>query len=405
MKVTVIGLGYIGLPTCLVLAHNNFEVIGIDINHDVVNKINNAEPHIVEPGIDVLLTEAVNDYNFKAKTEPEDSDVFMICVPTPFHSVNNDQTIPQPNIDFVLDATDLISKHIKENNIVILESTSPVGTTEKIANQLKLNGVDVDKIKIAYCPERVLPGNIISELVENDRVVGGLTQNCTKAACKFYETFVTGNVLPTNARTAEMCKLTENSFRDVNIAFANELSVLCENLSINTWELIELANKHPRVNILNPGPGVGGHCISVDPWFIAAQDQENSKLIQTGRKVNLEKTDWVIENIKQHHKKNNGSKSMNVEICLLGLAFKPNVDDLRESPAITIANRLKKDGYSVFAVEPNIKSHDNFTLVNLEEAISMNSTIVALVMHDEFIQNKDDIISCPNFIDYCGLNK
>lgn len=404
-KVCVIGLGYIGLPTSVILGLNNFDVIGVDLNKKVIDKLNNSQTHIVEPDLSELLCKVIEKGCFKAKLEPEVADIFIICVPTPFKK--SSKLIPEPNIDYVMEATTSLSKYIKKGDLIILESTSPVGTTELVQKRLIELGINTNDINIAYCPERVLPGNIMSELVENDRIVGGLSKNSTKAAVDFYKSFVKGRVLDTDANTAEMCKLTENSFRDVNIAFANELSLLCSNLSIDVWELITLANRHPRVNILQPGPGVGGHCISVDPWFIASKDKDNSKLIQAARHVNLNKTKWVSSKIKEYYKKVAFEKKLsNLKISILGLAFKPDIDDLRESPAEEIASSLVDEGYPVNVVEPNIQNHDKFDLLLLDEVIKSNSLKIVLVNHKEFVKNKDNISSDESMImDFCGLYK
>ncbi len=293
--INVIGLGYIGLPTAALLASQGFTVMGTDISKHAVDVINQGKIHIVEPDLDAFVRSAVAAGRLKASILPQAGDIYMICVPTPFHEGGE---IPQPNIDYVLAATRSIAPFVKPGDLVILESTSPVGTTEHMQTVLKEAGVKVDEVHMAYCPERVLPGKIMTELVDNDRVVGGLTPAATQAVAGFYRTFVRGSVLETDAKTAEMCKLTENSFRDVNIAFANELSLVCDKEGINVWDLIRLANHHPRVNILQPGTGVGGHCIAVDPWFIVARDVENTRLIRTARDVNNHKTDWVIDKIK-----------------------------------------------------------------------------------------------------------
>jgi UDP-N-acetyl-D-mannosaminuronic acid dehydrogenase len=314
----------------------------------------------------------------KAFTTPQAGDVYMICVPTPFHEGDG---IPQPNIDYVLAATRSIAGFVKPGDLVILESTSPVGTTQQMAEVLKTEGVDVSQIQMAYCPERVLPGKIMTELVENDRVVGGLTPEATQAVSAFYRTFVRGGVLETDAKTAEMCKLTENSFRDVNIAFANELSLICAKEGINVWNLIQLANRHPRVNILQPGAGVGGHCIAVDPWFIVARDPENARLIRTAREVNNHKTVWAIDQIKIAVADASARTGCKPRVACLGLAFKPDIDDLRESPAVHIANALLTQGYDVVTVEPNIESHDRFTLVTLEDAFKTADVLAVLVKH------------------------
>ncbi|WP_187106954.1 UDP-N-acetyl-D-mannosamine dehydrogenase [Campylobacter hyointestinalis] len=394
-KICIIGLGYIGLPTAALLASNGYEVHGVDVVKKVVDTINNGKIHIVEPDLANFVKQAVDSGNLKADIKPIEADIFIIAVPTPFH----DGFIP--NIDYVISAAKSIAPYVKSGNIVILESTSPVGTTHKVEEILSQNGVDTSKIYVAHCPERVLPGKIMKELVSNDRIVGGTTYEATKATAKFYREFVEGEVLETNAKTAEMAKLTENSFRDVNIAFANELSMLCDKFDINVWELIKLANRHPRVNILNPGAGVGGHCIAVDPWFIVYAGGETAKLIKTSREVNNYKTEWVIEKIKNAALKfenNNGKKA---KIACMGLAFKPDIDDLRESPALDIARRLKKDGIDIIAVEPNIQSHADFEIVNHQKAIEMADIIVFLVAHKEFKN-----LNIKNSLDFCGvLNK
>ena len=341
-KICVIGLGYIGLPTAALLANRGYDVHGVDVVKSTVDTINQGKIHIVEPELDTFVKSAVNSGKLKASLIPTQADVFIIAVPTPFHSGY------VPNVDYVVSATKSIATYVQEGNIVILESTSPVGTTELVEKTLKEEKIDTSKIYIAHCPERVLPGKIMKELVENDRIVGGLTQEATAKTVEFYNTFVSGEVLSTDARTAEMAKLTENSFRDTNIAFANELSMLCDKFDINVWELISLANRHPRVNILQPGAGVGGHCIAVDPWFIVHAGGETAKMIRTAREVNTYKTEWVIEKIKNAaltFEKQNGRKA---KVACMGLAFKPDIDDLRESPALYIARRLKADGLAEY---------------------------------------------------------
>ena len=340
--VCVIGLGYIGLPTAALLASNGYQVNGVDLSAHVVETINKGLIHIVEPDLDAYVRSAVKSGQLKAFNSPQSGDVYMICVPTPFHE---GAEIPRPNIDFVLAAIRSIASYVKSGDMVILESTSPVGTTQKVAELLNDEGVDITKIYIAYCPERVLPGKIMTELVSNDRVVGGLTPAATKQVSDFYRTFVTGEVLETDSKTAEMCKLTENSFRDVNIGFANELSLICAKDGINVWNLIQLANRHPRVNILHPGAGVGGHCIAVDPWFIVARDPENSRIIRAAREVNNRKTDWVVEQIKIAAEDATAKSGLKPKIACLGLAFKADIDDLRESPAVHIV--LHADGASL----------------------------------------------------------
>jgi UDP-N-acetyl-D-mannosaminuronic acid dehydrogenase len=400
-KVCVIGLGYIGLPTAALLASNGYDVVGVDLNAHAVDTINQGRIHIVEPDLDAFVRSAVTAGRLKAFTTPQQADIYMVCVPTPFHE---GEGIPQPNIDYVLEATRSIAGSIKPGDLIILESTSPVGTTAAMADVLAQAGVDVARINMAYCPERVLPGKIMTELVENDRVVGGLTEQATAAVSAFYRTFVRGDVLETDAQTAEMCKLTENSFRDVNIAFANELSMVCAKEGINVWNLIRLANRHPRVNILQPGAGVGGHCIAVDPWFIVARDPENARLIRAGREVNNHKTVWSIDQIKIAAADVTARTGRKPKIACLGLAFKPDIDDLRESPAVHIAATLLEQGYDIVAVEPNIEKHEQFTTVNLDEALRTVDVVAVLVKHRQFTEPavKAKLASLKT-VDFCGV--
>ncbi|QWD80054.1 UDP-N-acetyl-D-mannosamine dehydrogenase [Polynucleobacter sp. MWH-Spelu-300-X4] len=398
--ISVVGLGYIGLPTAALLASQGYTVVGTDISQHAVDTINQGKIHIVEPDLDAFVRSAVTAGRLKASTLPQAGDVYMICVPTPFHEGG---AIPQPNIDYVLAATRSIAPFVKPGDLVILESTSPVGTTEKMQAVLSEAGVKVEEVHMAYCPERVLPGKIMTELVENDRVVGGVTPAATKVVADFYRTFVRGEVLETEAKTAEMCKLTENSFRDVNIAFANELSLICDKERINVWNLIQLANRHPRVNILQPSAGVGGHCIAVDPWFIVARDVENAKLIRTAREVNNRKTDWVIDKIKIAAADATAKSGKKPTIACLGLAFKPDIDDLRESPALHVALALQSQGYDVIAVEPNIDSHDSFTVVGLEQALGSADVIAVLVRHRQFFApDVQKQLSSKAALDFCG---
>ena len=390
--ICVIGLGYIGLPTAALLANRGYQVHGVDIVQNTVDTINQGEIHIVEPELDTFVKSAVNSGNLKADTKPKDADVFIIAVPTPFYEGYI------PNIDYVVSATKAIIPYIKEGNIVILESTSPVGTTDKVAEILRKNGIDMSKVHVSHCPERVLPGQIMRELVENDRIVGGVTKEATKKTVDFYKTFVRGKVLETDDKTAEMAKLTENSFRDVNIAFANELSILCDKFNINVWELIKLANRHPRVNILHPGAGVRGHCIAVDPWFIVHSGGDNAKIIRTAREVNNYKTEWAIEKIKnaalQFEKENNRK----AKVACMGLAFKPDIDDLRESPALYITKKLIDNGLTVLAVEPNIDSFKEFEIVDYKEAIKSADIVTFLVAHKEFKG-----LEIMTNLDFCGV--
>ena len=392
-KICVMGLGYIGLPTGSLLANRGYKVHGVDVVQSTVDTINQGKIHIVEPDLDTFVQSAVNSGNMKADTKPAPADVFIIAVPTPF----KDNHVP--NVDYIVSATKSIAPYVKEGNIVILESTSPVGTTDLMEETLKKEGVDTSVIHFAHCPERVLPGKIMHELVHNDRIVGGTTKEATKETAAFYKTFVKGEVLETDARTAEMAKLTENSFRDVNIAFANELSMLSEKFGINVWELIELANRHPRVNILQPGCGVGGHCIAVDPWFIVDAAKGDANIIKTAREVNDYKSEWVVEKIKNQallFEKEEGKKA---KVACMGLAFKPDIDDLRESPALYITRRLIADGVDVMAVEPNIKAFSDFEIVDYQKAIDEADIIVFLVSHKEFIdieidQDKEVLTFC-----------
>jgi UDP-N-acetyl-D-mannosaminuronic acid dehydrogenase len=395
-KICVIGLGYIGLPTAALLANRGYSVHGVDVVASTVDIINQGKIHIVEPDLDTFVRAAVNSGNLKASLTPDIADVFIIAVPTPFHEGY------VPNVDYVVSATKAIAPYVKSGDIVILESTSPVGTTDLVGETLKEEGIDTSKLFIAHCPERVLPGHIMRELVENDRIVGGLTPEATEQTVQFYKTFVSGAVLSTDARTAEMAKLTENSFRDTNIAFANELSILCDKFGIDVWELIKLTNRHPRVNVLQPGAGVGGHCIAVDPWFIVHAGGDDAKIIRTAREVNTYKTEWSIEKIKNaalKFEKENGKKA---KVACMGLAFKPDIDDLRESPAVYITKSLISQGLEVLAVEPNIESHKNFEIINFETAINDADIIVYLVAHKEF---KGIRIFGKDVIDFCGVNK
>ena len=398
--VCVVGLGYIGLPTAALLARNGYQVVGVDLNAHAVETINQGRIHIVEPDLDTFVRSAVSAGRLKAFTTAQACDVYMICVPTPFHE---GEGIPQPNVDYVLSATRSIAGFVKPGDLVILESTSPVGTTQQMSEVLEAEGVDIRQIHMAYCPERVLPGKIMTELVENDRVVGGHTPTATRVVADFYRTFVRGEVLETNAKTAEMCKLTENSFRDVNIAFANELSLICANEGINVWNLIQLANRHPRVNILQPGTGVGGHCIAVDPWFIVARDVKNSRLIRTAREVNNFKTAWVTDQIKIATADTTARTGKRPTIACLGLAFKPDIDDLRESPALEAALALKSQGYDVIAVEPNINSHDCLSVVGIEQAIADADVFAILVKHRQFLlPSIRKQLESKAALDFCG---
>ncbi|WP_028867658.1 UDP-N-acetyl-D-mannosamine dehydrogenase [Psychromonas arctica] len=391
--ISVIGLGYIGLPTAAVIASRGFDVIGVDVNADAVNTINAGQIHIVEPDLDIVVRSVVTTGKLRATTTAEPADVFMVAVPTPF---KEDATSSHsPDLSYIEAAANMIAPVLVKGNLVILESTSPVGTTEKLAGWLKLARPDLtfpqDKgdaadIKVAHCPERVLPGHVLTELVSNDRVIGGMSDACSQLAIQLYEQFVRGECIVTNARTAEMAKLTENSFRDVNIAFANELSVICDKLKINVWELVKLANRHPRVNILNPGPGVGGHCIAVDPWFIVDSCPEEAKIIKQARLTNDAKPHYVVDQICKA-----ADEFKRPVIACLGLSFKADIDDLRESPALEIVKDLVAKGLGdIIAVEPNIKqlptslSESGVTLSSLGDALDKANVVVVLVDHKQF---------------------
>lgn len=397
-KVTILGLGYIGLPTAAMLASKDVHVHGVDINEGVVETINKGEVHFHEPDLERMVSDAVEKKLLVASLEPQQSEIYLIVVPTPF----NDKK--EPDISFVLDAASNISEFLKEDDLIIIESTSPVGTTEKVKNLVEVKRPDLrNKLNFAYCPERVLPGNIMYELINNDRVVGGLTKQATEMASEFYELFVEGEIHKTDAKTAEMCKLVENSSRDVQIAFANELSLICEKAGINVWELIDLANKHPRVNILKPGAGVGGHCIAVDPYFILSDYPLESQLIAKAREINNYKSFWVAEKITEARKSFEIEHGRKPKLALMGLAFKPNVDDLRESPAKYIVQKVIQDmqDEDVYIVEPNIESHNIFKLTDYAEATASADIIAYLVAHDEFKSIK--LNSNQIELNFCGV--
>lgn len=379
-KICVIGLGYIGLPTASLLATRGYQVHGVDVNPEVVETISAGNIHIYEPDLDVMVRSAVGSGNLKVSTQPIESDIFIIAVPTPFQSEY------QPDLSFVEKACRSIAKVLKPKNLVILESTSPVGTTKKMKEWIGSECPDLRNVSFAYCPERVLPGKILKELVENARIVGGLDKEATSQAVAFYRTFITGDILETDSDTAEMSKLTENAFRDVNIAFANELSIVCNHLGVDPWKVIELANHHPRVNILRPGPGVGGHCIAVDPWFIVASRPEETHLIRAARRVNDSKPDFVVQKVREYLKAKPEAK-----LVCLGLSFKPDIDDLRESPAVEIVERLHKVlGQKISVCEPHIqelptKLEGKAVLVELTPEINQFDLILHLVDHKQFL--------------------
>lgn len=419
-RISVIGLGYIGLPTAAMFASKEKSVIGVDVSQHVVDTINAGKIHIVEPELDTMVKKAVDGGFLKATTTAEPADVFLIAVPTPFLSVSSGSSIPEPDLSYIKSAAKSVAQVLQKGNLVILESTSPVGTTEQMSAWLaeerpdltfpQTHGQDSD-IRVAYCPERVLPGHVIRELVENDRVIGGVTNKCSDAAVQVYNTLVAGDCVVTNARTAEMVKLTENASRDVGIAFANELSMICDKLDINVWELLELANRHPRVNILQPGPGVGGHCIAVDPWFVVSSSPQLAKLIRAARDVNDSKPGWVLEKIKamvvDHLSTNPGMTASAVKIACFGITFKPDIDDCRESPALSIVEELS-DWHSgaVMVVEPNIDSLpvslEDCSLVSTEVAARDADIIVMLVGHKEF---SELVFDCARIVDTKGIIK
>jgi len=400
MKACFMGLGYIGLPTAIIAAKYGIEVVGVDVNQEVVDTTNSGKLHIVEEGLEELLKEVIASGKFKAYARPQEADAYFIVVPTPFKGNH------KPDISFVEAATKMVLPLLKEGDLFVIESTSPVGTTEKMAELIFESRPELKgKIHIAYCPERVLPGNIIYELVNNDRVIGGIDEASTEKAKEFYSYFVKGQLHSTNCRTAEMCKLTENASRDVQIAFANELSLICDKAGINVWELIELANRHPRVNILQPGCGVGGHCIAVDPYFISSAYPSESRIISEARQVDNYKAKWCAEKVRRamvDYELNNHRVPV---VALMGLAFKPNIDDLRESPAKSIASRVlqSSNNGNVMVVEPNIEEHNVFKLTNYKTAYEHADIVVFLVNHNEFaeLNYRTDV----EVLDFCGVFK
>lgn len=400
MKACFMGLGYIGLPAAIIAAEHGIDVIGVDVNPQVVDLTNKGFIHIVEPGLQELCQKVVASGRLKASVRPEVSDVYLIVVPTPFKGNH------EPDISFVETATRSVIPLLKENDLFVIESTSPVGTTEKMMQLIfSLRPELKGKIYIAYCPERVLPGNVIYELVHNDRVIGGINQESTEKATEFYSRFVKGKLHKTNAKTAEMCKLTENSSRDVQIAFANELSLICDKAGINVWELIELANKHPRVNILQPGSGVGGHCIAVDPYFITAEFPYESQLIAKAREINNYKAFWCAEKIENTMLKFELEHKQKPVVAMMGLAFKPDIDDLRESPAKYITTKVmqSRNNADILVVEPNVEEHKVFKLTGYKEAYEKADIIAFLVAHKEFkeLPYRDDKV----ILDFCGIFK
>jgi UDP-N-acetyl-D-mannosaminuronic acid dehydrogenase len=395
-SVVMMGLGYIGLPTAALIASRGLHVTGVDIHQNVVDTINKGQIHIVEPDLDGLVHHVVKKGYLKATLHPVTADVYLIAVPTPF----KDEYVP--DVSYVLAAVSKITPTLEKGALVILESTSPVGTTRLIEKQIYKYRPELEgHIYISYCPERVLPGNILHELKHNDRAIGGIDEISTKKAIAFYQYFVVGELHPTNAKTAEMVKLVENASRDNQIAFANELSIICDKAGINVWDMIALANKHPRVNILNPGTGVGGHCIAVDPWFIVSEFPKESGLIKKSRETNNYKTQWVLEKIKNKALGFKVENNRDAVIACMGLAFKPNIDDLRESPALLVATSLKEASFTTVNVEPNLQESTSIEITNTSSALEQADIIVFLVSHSEFKNLK-----LPNnkiILDFCGV--
>lgn len=394
------GLGYIGLPTAIISSQHGISVCGVDINPKVVEKTNRGELHIVEPGLQDLLKKAVDSKSLVASITPVESDVYLIVVPTPFKAKH------EPDISYVESATKAVIPFLKEGDLYIIESTSPVGTTEQMAELIFSERPELKgRIHIAYCPERVLPGNVIYELVNNDRVIGGIDDASADAAADFYGKFVTGHLYKTNCRTAEMCKLVENSSRDVQIAFANELSMICDRAGINVWELICLANKHPRVNILQPGCGVGGHCIAVDPYFITSAFPNEAKIIAQARRINNYKSDWCVEKAKNAILTFELKTGRKPQVALMGLAFKPNIDDLRESPAMRIASEILGEFADIdfHVAEPNIESHKDFKIEGYQASYDAADIVLYLTAHKEFFTLPND--GTKEILDFCGILK
>ncbi|MBR5638859.1 MAG: UDP-N-acetyl-D-mannosamine dehydrogenase [Muribaculaceae bacterium] len=400
MKACFMGLGYIGLPTAIIAAKSGIDIVGVDINSKVVEQTNAGHLHIVEPGLEDLLKEVIKSGKFRAMSQPEVSDAYFIVVPTPFKGEH------QPDISYVENATRMVLPLLKSGDLFVIESTSPVGTTEQMAELIYSERPELKgNVHIAYCPERVLPGNVIYELAHNDRVIGGIDEDSTSHAIEFYSQFVIGQLHRTNARTAELCKLTENSSRDVQIAFANELSMICELAGVNVWDLIDLANKHPRVNILQPGCGVGGHCIAVDPYFITAAYPKQARIIAQAREINNYKAQWCAEKVKNAMLEFELRNSRKPVVAMMGLAFKPNIDDLRESPAKRITTEVmqSKNNAEFLVVEPNIKEHNVFKLTPYNDAYERADIVVFLTAHDEFkrLERRDDKV----ILDFCGIFK
>lgn len=391
--ICVLGLGYIGLPSAAVLAARGYSIRGVDVNQDTVASINSGKTHISEPELDILVRASVQTGRLQAFSTPEEADIFILCVPTPF--INDHE----PDLSFLFKATESICPFIKPGNLVIIESTIPPGTTENIAAFIEKNSpFKRNEVYLAHAPERVLPGKILREVVENDRIIGGINESSSHKCKEFYQTFVSGMIYLTSARTAETVKLVENAFRDVNIAFANELSMMADVLDVDVWEVIRLANLHPRVNILSPGSGVGGHCIAIDPWFLVHSTPELTRLIQTARQVNIQKPQWLLSRVKRR-----ADRFKKPKIACLGLTYKPNIDDLRESPALEVVRALQKETeFALFIVEPNLQSHPEFDLMGLKEALVESDIVVFLVAHRQFKNIPHHLLAEKTIIDACG---
>lgn len=397
-KIEFIGLGYIGLPTAALVAESGFSVLGVDVDEVHIDNILSGNIDEKEPNLKEIVNEQLRNKNLKIKSSPDYADVFVIVVPTPFNEKM------EPNLDIIFEAVKSITPFLKEENLLIIESTCPVGTTDKISDFILKERNDLTgKIYISYCPERVLPGNILNELKSNNRIIGGIDKKSSELSSSFYSKFVNGEILETDAKTAELCKLAENSYRDLQISFANELSIISEKLNVNIWDLINFTNKHPRVNILNPGVGVGGHCIAVDPWFLISAFKEDSKIIKTAREQNLYKTDWCIKKIKDEiNFVSKKLKKEKISVALMGLSYKQNVSDFRESPSLYIGKKIYEEGIAdIFFVEPYVKNLENFVLTKLKNAYDESDLVVWLVPHEEFkkVEKNPDKFE----LDFCGI--
>jgi len=395
LTISVIGLGYIGLPTAAFFASAGHRVFGVDVDRCVVDTVNSGAIHIVEPGLGELVSDVVTQGKLSAHTSVRPTDVYLICVPTPL--IPRDGT-PAPDLTYVYSAVEAVTPNLKAGDIVILESTCPVGTSDRMFERISKDTGSEVEVYFAYCPERVLPGRVLEELDSNPRVVGGINEESTRIVSELYRSVTSAPVFETNAKTAEMSKLAENSYRDINIAFANELSLICHEHNLDVWQLITAANMHPRVDILQPGPGVGGHCIAVDPWFIVSESPTSSRLIRTAREVNDEKPNWVAARVTEQAKRMGVNK-----VACFGLAFKPNIDDFRGSPAELVVRSLLESGLAVACVEPHISQHPEYALVSAQKAVEDCDLIVFLVNHDGFEQFRSLSVG-PQVVtmDFCG---